>query len=241
MAYFCLPTIALNYPAFIREEIMEIVELAASFKETCVYREGLYDGHLEGRQEGRLEGQKEGHREGLREGARSLILRQLNRRLGTIAPELKVKIGALTIEQLEDLGEALLGFYHMTNLEAWLAQIQISVEAIIDLAITSMVHKFPELTRDEIMQVLELATEAKQTRFYQDVLQEGRAEEGRSLILRQLNRRLGTIAPEIKTKIEALTIVQLEDLGEALLDFASVTDFEVWLAKVAHEPAIKTP
>jgi predicted transposase YdaD len=110
------------------------------------------------------------------------------------------------------------------------------------------------------MQVLELATEARQTRFYQDVLeegkqvglqeglqegrqvglreglkvglQEGRAEEGRSLILRQLNRRVGTIVPELKTKIEALTIAQLEDLGEALLDFASVTDLEAWLAQV---------
>jgi len=39
------------------------------------------------------------------------------------------------------------------------------------------------------------------------------------------------IAPELKTKIEALTIVQLEDLGEALLDFASVTDLEAWLAQ----------
>jgi hypothetical protein len=28
------------------------------------------------------------------------------------------------------------------------------------------------------------------------------------------------------------TIAQLEDLGEALLDFASVTDLEAWLAQV---------
>ena len=119
-----------------------------------------------------------------------------------------------------------------------------------DLVITSLVYKFPNLTREEIMQMLELATEARQTRFYQDVLQEGRQEgrqaglqegrqvglqegrsqEGRSLILRQLTRRLGTIAPEIKTHIESLTIEQLEDLGEALLDFQTVADLEVWLA-----------
>ena len=37
-------------------------------------------------------------------------------------------------------------------------------------------------------------------------LQEGRAEKGRSLVLRLLNRRVGTIAPELKIKIEALTI-----------------------------------
>ncbi len=123
----------------------------------------------------------------------------------------------------------------------------LSVEAIIDLVVTSMVYKFPNLTREEIMQVLELATEARQTRFYQDVLQEGRqvglqeglqegrAEEGRSLVLRQLNRRVGTIAPELKTKIDTLTIAQLEDLGEALLDFTSVTDLEAWLDQVGEE------
>ncbi len=72
-------------------------------------------------------------------------------------------------------------------------------------------------------------------------LPEGRAEKGRSLVLRLLNRRVGTIAPELKVKIEALTIVQLEDLGEALLDFETIVDLEAWLAQVGHEPAIKTP
>ena len=104
--------------------------------------------------------------------------------------------------------------------------LNLSVESIIELVVTSLVYKFPNLTREEIMQMLELATEAKQTRFYQDALQEGE----RSLILRQLTRRLGTIAPEIKTHIETLTIEQLEDLGEALLDFQTVADLEVWLA-----------
>ena len=107
----------------------------------------------------------------------------------------------------------------------------LSAEQIIDLVIISMVYKFPNITREAIMQMLELATELQQTRFYQDLLEEGRAEEGRSLVLRLLNRRVGTIAPELKTKIEALTIAQLEDLGEALLDFASVTDLEEWLAQ----------
>jgi predicted transposase YdaD len=63
-------------------------------------------------------------------------------------------------------------------------------------------------------------------------LQEGRSEEGRSFVLRLLNRHVETIAPELKTKIEALTIEQLEDLGEALLDFSSVTDLEAWLAQI---------
>ncbi|MGA1121364.1 MAG: DUF4351 domain-containing protein [bacterium] len=44
--------------------------------------------------------------------------------------------------------------------------------------------------------------------------------------MRLLNRRVGTIAPELKTKTDTLTIAPLEDLGEALLDFASVINLE---------------
>ena len=68
---------------------------------------------------------------------------------------------------------------------------------------------------------------------FQVGLQEGRAEEGRSFVLRLLNRRVGTIAPELKIKIETLTIEQLEDLGEALLDFATIADLEAWLDHLA--------
>ena len=57
-------------------------------------------------------------------------------------------------------------------------------------------------------------------------------QEGRSFVLRLRNRRVGTIVPELKTKIEALTIAQLEDLGEALLDFATIADLEAWLAQI---------
>jgi predicted transposase YdaD len=60
-------------------------------------------------------------------------------------------------------------------------------------------------------------------------LQRGRQEEGRSLILRQLTRRIGTIAPTLESKILTLSIVELETLGEALLDFSSSADLDNWL------------
>jgi Domain of unknown function (DUF4351) len=62
-------------------------------------------------------------------------------------------------------------------------------------------------------------------KWRQETLQEGE----RSLILRQLTRRIGTIAPNIETQIFALSVPQLEELGEALLDFSTSTDFEEWL------------
>ncbi|ALF52189.1 hypothetical protein ACX27_03905 [Nostoc piscinale CENA21] len=59
--------------------------------------------------------------------------------------------------------------------------------------------------------------------------QEGRQEEGQGLILRLLNRRFGEIEALLIERIRSLSIEQLENLGEALLDFSSVNDLETWL------------
>jgi hypothetical protein len=61
--------------------------------------------------------------------------------------------------------------------------------------------------------------------------QKGRQEGERSLVLRQLNRRVGTLPEMIQTQVEALPLEQLEALGEDLLDFTSLTDLENWLAQ----------
>lgn len=49
------------------------------------------------------------------------------------------------------------------------------------------------------------------------------------LIMRQLTRRICSITPEIQMRIQSLSIAQLEDLGEALLDFSQPTDLTTWL------------
>jgi Domain of unknown function (DUF4351) len=40
-----------------------------------------------------------------------------------------------------------------------------------------------------------------------------------------LTRKLGTIKPEIKVRVNSLKIEQLESLGEDLLDFTQMSDF----------------
>lgn len=49
------------------------------------------------------------------------------------------------------------------------------------------------------------------------------------MISRLLTRRFGAVAPEVREQIEKLSITQLEDLGEALLDFSSTADLTSWL------------
>ena len=49
-----------------------------------------------------------------------LIMRLLNRRVGDLSPQIQEIIKSLSLERLDDLGEALLDFTGMDDLTAWL-------------------------------------------------------------------------------------------------------------------------
>ena len=76
--------------------------------------------------------------------------------------------------------------------------------------------------------------------IYQDILQKGlqqgeergKKQEALQLILRQLKRRFASIEPEIEQQIRTLSIAQLEDLAEALLDFSSQSDLVNYLGNI---------
>jgi predicted transposase YdaD len=106
------------------------------------------------------------------------------------------------------------------------------------MACNIAVYKFFKLSHDEVAAMLGLRLE--ETKVYQEASAEGEErgiargrQEGfqreQALILRQLNRRIGTIDPHFETQIFELSVPQLETLGEALLDFSSSTDLEQWL------------
>ncbi|MDB9516038.1 DUF4351 domain-containing protein [Roseofilum reptotaenium CS-1145] len=62
------------------------------------------------------------HEEGRQGEAVSLVTRQLTRRVGALSPELEAQIQSLSVEVLEDLGEALLDFTGVEDLVSWLAE-----------------------------------------------------------------------------------------------------------------------
>jgi predicted transposase YdaD len=70
-----------------------------------------------------------------------------------------------------------------------------------------------------------LGSELQQTRVYRDAQLEG----VQRLVLKQLTRKLGNINPEVRSRVNSLTIDKLESLGEDLLDFTSMADLEAWL------------
>jgi predicted transposase YdaD len=64
----------------------------------------------------------------------------------------------------------------------------------------------------------------------EDIMQErGIAEGEQSLVLRLLARRVGTLPTSVEGQVQALALPQLEALGEALLDFAQLSDLTNWL------------
>ncbi|URD52970.1 DUF2887 domain-containing protein [Chroococcidiopsis sp. CCNUC1] len=106
-------------------------------------------------------------------------------------------------------------------------QPQAANRAIIDLLTTIMVYKFENKSQREVEEMLGITL--KETRVYREIKEEGREEGEKSLVLRQLSRRVGELPQEARSRIESLCLEQLENLGEALLDFTSITDLQAWL------------
>ncbi|NJN85420.1 MAG: DUF4351 domain-containing protein [Leptolyngbyaceae cyanobacterium SL_7_1] len=83
--------------------------------------------------------------------------------------------------------------------------------------------------REEMRQALR--QEAREEAL-QQVSQEVQLKGERALILRLLTRKVGEVPSSTKAQIETLNLVQLEDLGEALLNFATLADLTQWLEQL---------
>lgn len=84
-------------PTVSREEILEMLDLQnVDIKQTRFYQDVFTEGEA------------------------SLILRQLQRRCGELTPAIREQITQLKLSQLEALGEALLEFRGLVDLEQWL-------------------------------------------------------------------------------------------------------------------------
>jgi predicted transposase YdaD len=108
---------------------------------------------------------------------------------------------------------------------------------LLEFVETILAYKLKNLTREEIAAMFTLG-DLKQTRVYQDAYREalqvgetrGRQEGELRTILRQLNRKFGTLSPQLVNQISALSIDRLDDLADAVLDLQSLDDLVHWLA-----------
>ena len=106
--------------------------------------------------------------------------------------------------------------------------------AIIELITTIMVYKFDNKSQREVEEMLGITL--KETRVYREIKEEG-IQEGeqreKSLILRLLTRRVGELPEDVRQRVEVFSLEELENLGEALLDFSRMADLQAWLEENA--------
>ncbi|NMF61310.1 hypothetical protein DP113_15095 [Brasilonema octagenarum UFV-E1] len=108
------------------------------------------------------------------------------------------------------------------------------VQQVLDLIETIVLYKLPRISRQELVRMFGLGDfDIKKTRFYEEVreeiLEEVRQEKALELIMRQLRRRIGNMDQQLQERISQLSIEQLENLAEALLDFSTQADLTTWL------------
>lgn len=97
---------------------------------------------------------------------------------------------------------------------------------VIDLIEKIVVYKLPRISHQELVKMFGLGDfDIKTTRLYEELKQETTLE----LVIRQLRRRIDNLSPQLSERISQLSIEQLENLAEALLDFSTEGDLIVWL------------
>ena len=106
-------------------------------------------------------------------------------------------------------------------------------------------ERFPKLSKEEILMIAGLPLqELRHTRAVQEILEEGRQEgrqagreegleagrqqEAAALAIRQLSRRFGRLDEGSRERLSSLTLQQLEQLAEDLLDFTEPGDLQAW-------------
>ncbi|AFZ59797.1 DUF4351 domain-containing protein [Anabaena cylindrica FACHB-243] len=104
---------------------------------------------------------------------------------------------------------------------------RVTLELLYNLQKNLAVSQEPE-DKEIIMRLAPLYQQDRELAVQEGKI-EGKIEGETSLIIRQLNRRLGEIQSTLIERIQKLPLEKLETLGVELLDFAKVDDLESWL------------
>ena len=106
--------------------------------------------------------------------------------------------------------------------------VKITLELLYNLQKNLKINQSSQTEDQELIMRLAPLYQQDRELAKQEGLKEG-LEKEKSLIIRQLNRRIGEIDSLLIQKVQQLSVEKLEELGEALLDFTSITDLETWL------------
>ncbi|MFM7423563.1 MAG: DUF4351 domain-containing protein [Elainella sp.] len=95
-------------------------------------------------------------------------------------------------------------------------------------------HKYP--APDKLLEQERQIRENLEHQYQQEQALRLQAEQqAKALIQRQLARWVGPVPDALWNQVEQLTVIQLEALGEALLDFKALADLQDWLEQTQSE------
>jgi predicted transposase/invertase (TIGR01784 family) len=166
--------------------------------------------------------------------------RQMEPALGKQYRELQGRVRAIYLNELEAGTSVILGLVKLVvtpetevikAAQALMAMGQ-GVDGLLEFVETILVYKLKTLSREEIERMFTLG-DLRQTRVYQEAKQEGRQEGEqrgclvlRNAITKQIARKFGRVPDDLNTKLAQLSLEQLGEIAEAIIDISSLEELE---------------
>lgn len=113
-----------------------------------------------------------------------------------------------------------------TQLISGFVDTYLSLNAQEEQVFQAEIGRLEESTREGVMQIV--------TSWMQQGIEQGIEQGEKGIVLRQLTRRFVELPAPVRSRIEALSLPQVEALGDALLDFQTIADLEAWLQAIAE-------
>ncbi len=174
--------------------------------------------------------------------------RQTEPAIGKQYRELRGRVKVIYLDELEAGTSALLGLVKLVvapeakavSMAQALVEQGKGIDGLLELVETILTYKLKTLIREEIERMFTLG-DLQQTRVYQEAKQEGiqkGRQEGeqsgkilalRETLQRQLTRKFGNVPASISTKLEQLSLDQLGEIAEAIIDLPSLEELETLL------------
>ncbi|WAS06288.1 DUF2887 domain-containing protein [Gloeomargaritales cyanobacterium VI4D9] len=103
------------------------------------------------------------------------------------------------------------------------------VDGLLEFVETILIYKLKTLSREEIERMFTLG-DLRQTKVYQEAKQEGE-QRGKVIALRetlhrQITRKFGSVPDDLNTELAQLSLEQLGEIAEAMIDISSLQELE---------------